>query len=68
MNGSNSLTESDRTPLAFCAECEAKLWWACRQNPARRAKRLADFAERTKFQDEATLWRAAAKALEAGKS
>lgn len=63
MNGSNSLAESDRTPLAFCPECDAKLWWACLQNPPKRALALADFAERHEFSDEAKLWRSAAKAL-----
>jgi archaemetzincin len=64
MNGSNSLAESDRAPLAFCPECEAKLWWVCSQNPARRAAKLADFADRHGLKDEAKLWRAEAQALE----
>ena len=29
MNGSNHQAESDQTPLVFCVECDAKLWWAC---------------------------------------
>jgi len=61
MNGSNSLEESDRAPLAFCPECEAKLWWVCSQNPSRRAAKLADFADRHGFKDEATLWRTQAQ-------
>lgn len=63
MNGSNSLVESDRTPLAFCPECEAKLWWVCGQNPVKRAGLLAEFARRHGFEAEATLWQDETKAL-----
>jgi archaemetzincin len=66
MNGSNSLEESDRAPLAFCPECEAKLWWVCGQDPVKRAGLLADFARRHGFGTEATLWEAQVKALGAG--
>ena len=66
MNGSNSLEESDRTPLAFCPECEAKLWWVCGQNPPRRARKLAEFADHHGFKEEAVLWRAEAAVLEPG--
>lgn len=66
MNGSNSLEESDRTPIAFCPECEAKLWWVCGQNPAGRAAKLAEFAAKHGFEAEAKLWKAEATALEGG--
>lgn len=63
MNGSNNLEESDRAPLPFCPECEAKLWWACRQQAPQRATALAAFADRNGFIQEAKLWRAEATAL-----
>lgn len=65
MNGSNSLDESDRAPLAFCPECEAKLWWICLQNPPKRALALAEFAAREGLEAEAKLWRASAGVLAA---
>ena len=45
MNGSNSLAESDGRPVAFCPECEMKVWWACRVDPESRYERLAEFAD-----------------------
>lgn len=56
MNGSNNLEESDRAPMAFCAECDLKLWWSCRLSPAARYAALADFAKaRGLTRDEADL-------------
>ena len=63
MNGSNHLEESDRQPLAFCPECEMKVWWACRLDPVRRYEQLAAFAKRKGFEPEATAWKAAAVCL-----
>lgn len=63
MNGSNSLAESDRSPLAFCPECSAKLWWVCSQDPATRAARLAKFARTHGLANEAKLWQAQADIL-----
>jgi archaemetzincin len=45
MNGSNNLAESDRAPLPFCAECELKLWWACKLDPAPRYEALVRFCK-----------------------
>jgi len=56
MNGSNSLDESDRTPLAYCPECDAKLGWACKLEPAKRARELAKFATDNQLAKEAELW------------
>ena len=64
MNGSNSLAESDGTPLVFCPECDAKLWWARKLNPSSRAKELAEFAQRHALAPEAKQWTRIAKALE----
>lgn len=67
MNGSNNLEESDRAPMAFCAECDMKLWWACGLSPAARYTALADFAKaRGLTRDEAD-WRKRAEALASGR-
>lgn len=64
MNGSNSLPESDRAPLAFCSECELKLWWSCKLDPLPRYEKLADFAKRNGLADEEAEWRRRIRALE----
>lgn len=64
MNGSNSLEESDRAPLAFCCECDLKLWWACKLDPQPRYEKLAAFAERRGLAQEASEWRRRTKALQ----
>jgi archaemetzincin len=64
MNGANHQGESDRTPLVFCAECDAKLWWACQLKPAPRAKDLAAFAEKHELKADAAQWRHIAEALQ----
>lgn len=63
MNGSNSLEESDRAPLAFCSECELKLWWSCKLDPLPRYEKLADFAKRKGLAKEAAEWRRRLDAL-----
>lgn len=57
MNGSNHLEESDRTPLEFCPECQAKLWWTCRIDPQERYQRLLQFCEDAGLAKEAKFWR-----------
>lgn len=56
MNGSNNLSESDRAPLFFCPECDPKIWWACKLDPAPRAQALAEFAKRHQLEREADRW------------
>ena len=63
MNGSSSLNESDLTPLYYCPECDAKLWWACKPEPGARAGKLAGFAKRHSLADESMMWEKIAKAL-----
>jgi archaemetzincin len=63
MNGSNSLAESDRNSMVYCCECDPKLWWACKLEPATRAKALAEFSKKHGLQREATEWELIAKAL-----
>lgn len=66
MNGSNSLDESDRTPLVYCCECDPKLWWSCELKPAARAKALAEFSKKHSLEAEAAQWERIAKALAEG--
>jgi archaemetzincin len=63
MNGANHQGESDRAPLVFCCECDAKLWWACSLKPGPRAKQLTAFAEKHKLNTDAAQWRHIAEAL-----
>lgn len=53
MNGSNSLDESDRHPLALCPECLAKICWATRADPAERYRKLIEFCRREGLKAEA---------------
>lgn len=63
MNGSNHQEESDQTPLVFCAECDAKLWWACGLKPSRRAKELEKFAQEQGLESDAAQWGRIAQSL-----
>lgn len=63
MNGSNSLGESDRAPLFYCAECDAKLWWACKLDAVARAGKLSEFARLHSFEREEKQWRLIEKSL-----
>lgn len=63
MNGSNHRAESDRQPIYFCPECEAKVWWACHCDPAPRYEALAAYAASVGLDEEATFWRTSGKKL-----
>ena len=63
MNGSNSLSETDRHPLAFCPECEAKIWLIGGMDRRQRYRELAAFARRHGLADAEKLWTASADAL-----
>lgn len=65
MNGSNSLRESDRQPLVFCAECEMKLWWNLKLDPARRFGPLIKFAKENDLKAAETTWGEDKEAIEA---
>jgi archaemetzincin len=67
MNGSNGQRETDAHPLAFCPECEAKIWLVTRVNPAERYRRLAALAQRHGFETEESLFKRSAEALERDK-
>jgi archaemetzincin len=63
MNGAGSRAEADSRPLWFCAECEKKVWWACKLDPMARYARLAEFAESQGLEPEAGFWRESLAAL-----
>jgi archaemetzincin len=63
MNGSNNADERDRQPLEFCPECQAKVWWTCRSDPAARSAALAAIARRHGFAPTAQLLARDAKLL-----
>lgn len=64
MNGSNSLAESDRAPLAFCPECDAKVVWRFGLDPAPRHRRLAAAASIRGLTADADLWSRCADRVE----
>lgn len=63
MNGANHQGESDRAPLVFCAECDAKLWWANQLNAPGRALELHAFAKEHQLGDDTRQWQRIAEAL-----
>jgi archaemetzincin len=63
MNGANHQGESDRAPLVFCAECDAKLWWANQLDAPKRALELHAFATENQLADDAQQWQRIATAL-----
>lgn len=65
MNGSNSLRETDAGPLHFCPECEAKVWWACGSDPAKRYASLVEFAKARQLHAEAAFWERSRAAITA---
>ena len=64
MNGYRSGEESDRQPLEFCPECQAKIWWSCGADPLRRCRALFEFCDRKGLKREAELFRKEVKLLE----
>jgi archaemetzincin len=57
MNGSNSREESDKTPLALCPECAAKIWWACACDPVQRYEKLEAFCRKNGLMKQAEFYR-----------
>ena len=64
MNGTNSLNETDRSPLDACPECTAKLCWAAGADPRERYARLADFCAEHGLAFERRFFEDSARALE----
>ncbi|PWV47688.1 archaemetzincin [Chitinophaga sp. S165] len=52
MNGSNGLSETDRSPLRLCSECQKKLFWNIAYNNKRRLKQLSDFCKSNSLQHD----------------
>lgn len=52
MNGSNNRGESDRQPLEFCPECQAKVYWTCNAEPSKRLSELRDLAKKVGLGEE----------------
>lgn len=67
MQGSNSLVESDRQPLALCPECHAKILLACGVDPVVRYGELIAFCEREKLVEPLEFFRAAKLVLSDGR-
>jgi archaemetzincin len=63
MNGTNSLDETDRHPMAFCPICERKLWWALELDISKRYRDLSAFAAEKGLHEEETFWRASLTTL-----
>jgi archaemetzincin len=45
MSGTNNVVETDAAPLAFCPECDRKLWWGLKLPIAARYRALARYAK-----------------------
>ena len=56
MNGSNNRAESDRQPLAFCPECQAKISWTCGFSWRTRYQSLIDFGRQHELREEVEFW------------
>jgi archaemetzincin len=63
MNGSNYADERDRQPLEFCPECQAKLWWTCKLDPATRSESLSNIARKHELPELAAWWKQQAELL-----
>jgi archaemetzincin len=63
MAGTNSLEETDRSPLWECPECMAKVVWATRADAAARLKKLVAFCEQHGLTGEAELYKRSLAAL-----
>ena len=63
MCGSNNLRESDRRPLAACAECVMKVCWASQTDPAKRYRKLAAFCEKHEMKKEQAFYERSLKQL-----
>jgi archaemetzincin len=64
MNGSNHRAEADARPTWFCVQDERKVWWSCQLKPAKRYRRLAEFAAAHGLDAEARFWQKSLAAIE----
>ena len=63
MCGSNNRPESDRRPLALCAECVAKVCWAGSVEPVPRYRKLSAFCTAQGLKTEAAFYDRSIRAL-----
>lgn len=63
MCGANHRREADGKPLAFCPECDAKVWWATGAEPRARFRRLEEFCAREGFEAEQAFFERSRRAL-----
>ena len=52
MNGSNSLSETDRAPLYFCPACLRKIHWGLKFQPSERYQKLVEFLGANDFEEQ----------------
>lgn len=64
MCGSNHQQESDRRPLWFCPECDAKVWLATGADPVERYEKLEAFCRHNSLKAEAAYFMKAAAILD----
>jgi archaemetzincin len=67
MNETKSRGDLDHRPLAFCSECETKVWWACGLDPLARTQRLLEFCESRHLKNAANDYRRRLQALQMGR-
>ena len=53
MNGSNSLSETDRALHHFCPTCLRKIHWGLKFNPSERYQKLVDLLKGNGLEEEA---------------
>jgi hypothetical protein len=63
MNGCNHQDEADGQPIWFCPEEEMKIRWGLVIDPAERYRRLAEFSEAHRLNQEAAFWRLSEQAI-----
>jgi archaemetzincin len=63
MAGNNGVAELDRTPLQFCPEDLAKLFWATGNDAFSRLRRMRDFSVREGLNEEADFFARAERTL-----
>ena len=65
MNGSNNRAESDRQPLEFCPECQAKISWTCGCSWRARYQSLIEFGRQHELREEVEFWTQSLAAISA---
>lgn len=66
MNRTNNVPDLDQSPLAFCPECERKVWWLADSDPTERYTKLKEFAAKHGLREEQIHWENALRAIRSG--